>query len=353
MEGGGVSNETARGGSRPAAQARISVCIPTVRAASLEPAILSIRAQTFAGWELLVVGQGPDASRLRAATERAAGGDPRVRYLHLATKGLSAARNAALREAAGEIVAFTDDDCEAEPDWLEALDRCFANDVDLVSGTVIAPVIERHFAVCPSVAPGEITFVVDPADGTLPVEFDALGANLAVRRETALRLGGFDEQLGAGAHFPGGEEHDLVHRMAMAGATLRSTPAAVVHHTYGVRSGLREVYRYRRRRLRGDGAGAAKRAMLAVPEGGLPVGRSVWRAAQGQLETVRLVRLPFAVFRLFDYLTSYRECLQHFALSDAAHRDPALAVLMPRADHGHRGVTAPAAAPAPLAATTC
>jgi hypothetical protein len=198
-----------------------------------------------------------------------------------------------------------------------------------------------------------VTFALDPRVAAFPPEFDALGANVAVRREVALRLGGFDEQLGAGAHFPGGEEHDLVHRMAIAGATLRSSPSAVVHHTYGVRRGIREVYRYRRRRLRGDGAGAAKRDMLAVPEGGLPVGRSVWRAAQGQLETVRLVRLPFAVLRLYDYLTSYRECLRHFALSEAAHRDPALAVLTPRGDHGHRGVTAPAVAPAPLAATAC
>ena len=268
-----------------------------------------------------------------------------MRYLHLRTKGLSAARNAALREAAGEIVAFMDDDCEAEVDWLAQLDRCFEDDVDLVSGAVLAPARERRrFAVCPSVVPGEVTFVLRPGDAALPTEFDALGANLAVRRRTAVRVGGFDEHLGAGARFPGGEEHDLVHRLAMAGATLRSTPGAVVRHTYGVRSGMRAVYRHRRQRLRGDGAGG-EAAMLAVPEGGLPVGRTVRRAAGEQLETVRLGRLPFAVLRLFDYLTSYRECLRHFALSEAALHDPALAVLMPRRDEGRRRVTAPPALP--------
>lgn len=338
-------NETARGAPRPEGEVRVTVCIPTVRSATLEHAIRSVRAQDFSDWELLVVGQGADSS-LRTATERAADGDPRVRYLHLRTTGLSAARNAALREAAAEIVAFMDDDCEAEVDWLAQLDRCFEEDVDLVSGAVLAPARERRrFAVCPSVVPGEVTFALRPGDAALPAEFDALGANLAVRRRTAVRVGGFDEHLGAGAHFPGGEEHDLVHRLAMAGATLRSTPGAVVRHTYGVRSGMRAVYRHRRQRLRGDGAGAAKRAMLAVPEGGLSVGRSVRRAAGEQLETVRLGRLPFAVLRLFDYLTSYRECLRHFALSEAARRDPALAVLMPRRDEGRRRVTAPPALP--------
>jgi hypothetical protein len=79
--------------------------------------------------------------------------------------------------------------------------------------------------------------------------------------------------------------------------------------------------------------------MLDAPEGGLSIGRSVWRAATEQLETVRVARLPFAVLRLFDYLASYRECLRDFALSDAALRDPALALLVPREDGGQRRIS--------------
>ena len=117
---------------------RISVCIATVRPATLESAILSVRRQTLAGWELIVVGQG-ESNALRSATERAAAETQRIRYLHLQRRGLSHARNTALDAAQAEIVAFMDDDCEAQDDWLEQLDRCFASQVAFVSGAVVAP----------------------------------------------------------------------------------------------------------------------------------------------------------------------------------------------------------------------
>ena len=61
---------------------RISVCIPTVRPTTLAQAVRSILEQTFQDWELVVIGQG-DEAQLRAATERGAKGDSRVRYLHI------------------------------------------------------------------------------------------------------------------------------------------------------------------------------------------------------------------------------------------------------------------------------
>ena len=68
---------------------------------------------------------------------------PLFRYLPVAgTQGPAAARNAGWRAACGEIVAFTDDDCIPEADWLSSglamFDATFTR-VDAVSGRVIVP----------------------------------------------------------------------------------------------------------------------------------------------------------------------------------------------------------------------
>lgn len=50
-----------------------------------------------------------------------------IRVLTEATQGSYAARNRALRDAGGELLALTDSDCAPEPGWLQAIDRAFAD----------------------------------------------------------------------------------------------------------------------------------------------------------------------------------------------------------------------------------
>ena len=70
---------------------------------------------------------------------------PEIPYRFVASgkTGVSAARNTACEQAAGDILAFIDDDATAEPDWIEKIHRVF-NDptVSCVGGPVI-PVFER------------------------------------------------------------------------------------------------------------------------------------------------------------------------------------------------------------------
>jgi glycosyltransferase involved in cell wall biosynthesis len=303
---------------------RFSVCIPTVRTSTIAYAVESVRRQSFTDWELLVVGQG-ERDPLHAATERAAQGDSRIKYLHLDRRGLSSARNAGISAASGEIVAFLDDDCEARADWLAELDACFAPEIDLLGGEVTAPRFEKHlFAVCPEVRPVELTVLPDGTE--FPPDFTILGANMAVRRTTALRVGPFDECLGAGAAFPGAEEHDYCFRVRSLGGRLRSTSRASVQHTYGCRFGLVAFYRYKRDRLGADGAFAAKRLMLES-RSSPSVTASVWAELRAQVGTVSAARLPMSMFRLYHYLRCYRDCLQSYQLSRQPMADDATAVL--------------------------
>lgn len=98
--------------------------------AYLEEAIESIKSQTFADWELIVVDDGStDGSG--AIADRVAATDPRIKVIHQPNGGVASARNAALAVAKGELIGFADGDDFLEPDMyaamVEAIDRTGAD----------------------------------------------------------------------------------------------------------------------------------------------------------------------------------------------------------------------------------
>ena len=97
---------------------RISVIIPVYNAARyLEETLASVFAQTYRDYEVIVVNDGStDESALVLAPYAR---DGRIRYLDQANAGVAAARNRALREAGGELVAFLDADDLWLPEKLE------------------------------------------------------------------------------------------------------------------------------------------------------------------------------------------------------------------------------------------
>src|SRR5947209_7117488 len=130
-----------------------SVCIAATRAATVGDAAASILAQTHTDRELIVVAQGRHADDVEQAVRQAYDGDV-VRVVRDSGRGLSRARNTAIAEAQGEIVAFTDDDCEAEPRWLAELVTRFMAEptVGLMGGTLVAPPrARRGFGRCLSI----------------------------------------------------------------------------------------------------------------------------------------------------------------------------------------------------------
>lgn len=99
----------------------ISVIVPVHNVAGfVGPCLESLRAQTFADFEVIVVDDGStdgSADEARAAM----GDDPRFSMVTQENAGLSAARNAGLAEAAGRYVAFVDSDDRVAPEFLAAL----------------------------------------------------------------------------------------------------------------------------------------------------------------------------------------------------------------------------------------
>jgi GT2 family glycosyltransferase len=143
-----------------------------------------------------------------------------IRWLRLPVPLIPGAMNRGLLEASHEFVLFLDDDIIPHPGLVEAhasaLEKTGAA---LVAGRIIQPWQEGrdfsdestfHFA---SLSPAWIS--------------DFMGTNFSVRRDTVLRIGGFDERFVRVAY---NFESEFAYRLRCAGYQIYYEPAAVVHH---------------------------------------------------------------------------------------------------------------------------
>lgn len=98
----------------------VSVVLPTRnRPGRLPGAISSVLGQTYRRLEVLVVDDA-SATPAEEVIDRSGCGDPRIRMLRFEEPvGASAARNAAFKQAAGDVIAFIDDDDQWKPLKLE------------------------------------------------------------------------------------------------------------------------------------------------------------------------------------------------------------------------------------------
>lgn len=99
----------------------ISVIVPAFNAAPyLEACIQSIQKQTFPNWELILVDDG-STDGTSELCDRLEAEDKRIRVIHKANAGVSAARNDGIDRAKGEYIAFVDADDLVHPQYLELL----------------------------------------------------------------------------------------------------------------------------------------------------------------------------------------------------------------------------------------
>lgn len=241
----------------------ISVCVGATRGSTVVDLALSIVKQTYSDWELILIAQGGDPVLLDACRE-AEQRDRRIRVIRMSRRGRSAALNRGIAEARGEIIAFTDDDCEAAPDWLDVISDCFQREpaVGLVAGDLLPPPVRGiHISVCPATRTIECLYDPKASGFAGPPGFYWGGANFAVRREVIDRIGLLDETLGTGTDFASAEDVDFGLRAEEQGIVMWTTPRSVIYHTSGRRNGLPAVLRHLQAYARGQGGLGAKLSM--------------------------------------------------------------------------------------------
>ena len=255
----------------------VSVVVCTHNGARMLPVALDALARQHppaGGFEVVIV---DDHSTDGSAELAAAAGAKVVRLTQEEDGGLAAARNAGIRAASGDLVAFTDDDCEPAPTWLrELIEPMRDPTVDGVAGRTVpasdCDLVLRYLARRNPLAPLPSvllesrrplfrlrTYLRDNLGPTrvLPAGaplYSVVGANMAFRLSFLEALGGFDPAIKFG-----GEEEDLCRRAheRPGGALFVYAPAAEVRHHY--RPGIKDTLR----RARAYGRGNARQAATA------------------------------------------------------------------------------------------
>lgn len=199
-------------------------------------------------FEILVVDNAPSNSR----TQTLVASLPSVRYTREPKAGLDFARNRALQDATGELLAFLDDDVIVDRQWLNGLMIAWAENPDAATFTGLVLPYELETAAqilfeqrggfrrgFEKIRYGQ-TLLHNPSYPCGAGIFGA-GCSMAFRRQILLELGGFDDALDTGKPLPGGGDLDIFYRVIRAGYPLAYEPQYLVYHQH-----RREIQQLRR-----------------------------------------------------------------------------------------------------------
>jgi hypothetical protein len=226
---------------------KISVVINTLnRGIELDKVLRSFSWLKYGGEFEVIVVNGPSTDNSNEVIESWL---PKIRAARCDVANLSVSRNIGICMAAGEIIAFIDDDAIPEPEWLEQLAAAYSDvEVGAVGGFVYNHTgydfqykycIVDRFGNADLSPPNPTPHYCFPMSEKIP---HLLGCNSSFRRSALLEIGGFDEEY---EYFL--DETDVCLRIVDAGYVIRQLPDAYVHHKYAPSNirGENRVPRYR------------------------------------------------------------------------------------------------------------
>jgi glycosyltransferase involved in cell wall biosynthesis len=169
---------------------------------------------------------------------------PSVRYAREPRPGLDFARNRALSEARGAFVAYIDDDATVDPQWLAGLAEALTENPEaaVVTGLVLPSELATRAQIVFEHRGGfrrgfeKVRYEGEHRPGNPVYPCGAgifgAGANMVVRKDAVLGLGGFDEALDTGPPLPGGGDLDIFYRVIRAGFPLVYEPRMLAFHRH-------------------------------------------------------------------------------------------------------------------------
>ncbi|MFY0526669.1 glycosyltransferase [Archangium gephyra] len=215
----------------------VSVVVPTHnRRALLERCMTALARQHMNAFEAVLVDDGSTDDTPRAAMRLREELPFDLKYVRQSqSQGPACARNQGWRAARGKLIAFTDDDCEPDPDWLPLLVQSLTDAAANIAGIggrvepatdgLISRYMTYHRILEP---PPSCSYLVT--------------ANCIYRRSALEEVGGFDERV----RTAGGEDPGLSFALSERGYRFGFTDQAVVRHNYreGLLDFARTFFRY-------------------------------------------------------------------------------------------------------------
>jgi GT2 family glycosyltransferase len=198
--------------------------------------LAQLRAPSDSAWELIIVDNNCTDETSEAIKTFAANSRICVRYIFEAQQGLSYARNAGIRAARGDTVAFTDDDVTVHPGWLWELQKTFDEYGCAGVGGKIVPVwsgqepswLQRGG---PSAFRSGAIVSFDQGERPHELKISPVGANMAYKKVVFEEHGFFRLDLGKLGNDPMiGEEVEFCMRLFRAGLKVVYAPEAIVYH---------------------------------------------------------------------------------------------------------------------------
>lgn len=216
------------------------VIVSRHRPEALRRCLIGVSQLRYEPYEVVIVADPAGCSALRALPQAA-----HVKLIAFDEANISAARNLGVEAAAGEVVAFIDDDAVPEPTWLSFLCAPFAHSGVAAAGGFVrgrngiswqsrAQSVDRMARTAPiAVDPDRATLLTPTPERAIKTE----GTNMALRRGCLAQMGGFDPRY---RFFL--DETDLNLRLARQGLRTAIVPRAQVHHGFAA-SGRRRADR--------------------------------------------------------------------------------------------------------------
>jgi Glycosyltransferases, probably involved in cell wall biogenesis len=233
----------------------VSVVICTCnRPKELNRFMNSLVNQVFPVTEIIVVDNAPSDDTTRQVIEKF----EQAIYYREEKKGLSIARNAGLRLATAQIIAFSDDDVVLHPLWSYRVWETFLSpEVKAMTGLTIAlnletesqQIFEKYWSFNRGYEEKEFNydFIEDNLKAGPPVWMIGAGANMAFRKSIFDAIGCFDERLGAGSSGCS-EDSEIWYRILLRGFCISYNPRAVAYHEHRkeIRALKKQMYSYAR-----------------------------------------------------------------------------------------------------------
>lgn len=261
----------------------VSVVVPSYRRVDrLRTCLAALAEQDYPAdrLQVVVVDDGSPEPLEQVAPEFA--GRLQLTIHRQVNAGPAVARNVGARMATGELLAFTDDDCEPAPGWVRELAEAHARKPgSMVGGRIVNALPDQR---CAEASQLLVSFLYEWYADNATSRFFASN-NLALPREVFLAVDGFDTSFPR----PGGEDRELCERWQREGRALVDAPRAVVRHSHvmGLRAFCRQHWNYgrgaydvhRRRVAAGEGRVRVEPARFYVRLLTYPVGRAPARRA--------------------------------------------------------------------------